>query len=878
MSISTEINRIKSAKTALKDAINAKGGNLTTELLDAYADAVISLPSGGDIDLTGVTVTADKLLDGVVAVNGEGLKVTGTIKTVSAAIQGDYVVVPAGFHTESMSFPVTVGDIDLTGVTVKADKLLAGVVAIDVTGSKVTGTIPSVSASVQGENVIVPAGFHEQEQSFPVSGGVNLSAVTVTASDILAGKIAVNSEGQQITGTIQTVFASKSGNVVTVPAGFHSETKTFDVGGTTVDLSFVTAAANDILAGKIGADKNGNPVNGTIQNASVSVEKNVVTISAGHLAEGEEITVGTAKSAETITPSTADKTIASGTYLTGALTIKGDENLVPENIAEGVSIFGVEGSHTGGGGADFYRCVSVDNDTKTWSGYKAVLNSGIYSFEETATTGLKFNALIPRAGKIYTADALAVISYLFAGLPAVSISVPLSGDYYGTMNNVTINTETGANGNLSWADALTHVAGEKSLAFDGESYLDLTNVTTTALIGDFTLALGTFLINPERRHGIISTDEGCHFAIDTHNNKYNLWVGTGDYWDIQADWDDGSGYYGGGSIPVKNATVVQLIVTRKGDVWKLFVNGELSVTAKANIAIQADKTLRLGRISLPWGEGDHYAIGRMQKFSIYPEAIDDNEVDAFGMREDLANQLGKGPYDIYDAGTVILTLAQQGQPSKDFTKTYDGWALAGRYEGINANGMMQCAILVSKDEYSCKFYMQGLAPATAGTLEYHGTTYYYNYGGWPIMSLVNDRGTVELDAFNDPVAAVTELLDRHFHRYVEPDLSNCDLYIYRAGLEWVNGKWKRQIPTADEGEYIKIVDGNSVYHIRQHKYGGYWYIYDYADPDMPLYAACKWDDATGEYVPTPDITGPWITMMGQNPPPKVVLGKGYNGD
>ena len=873
---------INTKMTALANAIRSKTGLTDTLSIAEMTTAVSNIQIGGDIDLTGVTVTADKLLDGVVAVNGEGLKVTGTIKTVSATIQDDNVVVPAGFHTESMSFPVTIGDIDLTGVTVKADKLLAGVVAIDVTGSKVTGTIPSVSASVQGENVIVPAGFHEQEQSFPVSGGVNLSAVTVTASDILAGKIAVNSDGQQITGTIQTVFASKSGNVVTVPAGFHSETKTFDVGGTTVDLSFVTAAANDILAGKIGADKNGNPVNGTIQNASVSVEKNVVTVSAGHLAEGEEITVGTAKSAETITPSTSDKVINADTYLSGDLTIKGDENLVPENIAEGVSIFGVEGSHTGGGGADFYRCVSVDNDTKTWSGYKAVLNSGIYSFEETATTGLKFNALIPRAGKIYTADALAVISYLFAGLPAVSISVPLSGDYYGTMNNVTINTETGANGNLSWADALTNVAGEKSLAFDGESYLDLTNVTTTALIGDFTLALGTFLINPERRHGIISTDEGCHFAIDTHNNKYNLWVGTGDYWDIQADWDDGSGYYGGGSIPVKNATVVQLIVTRKGDVWKLFVNGELSVTAKANIAIQADKTLRLGRISLPWGEGDHYAIGRMQKFSIYPEAIDDNGVDAFGMREDLANQLGKGPHDIYDAGTIVLSMQQTGQSvTSDFSKSYDGWALAGRYEGMNSSGQMtNGAVLVSEDEYSSKFYVSLLGPSAAGTLEYDWPTkktYYYNYGSnW--TNLKNDCGTVLLDTFNDPAAAAKELLDRHFHRYVEPDLSDCDLYIYRAGLEWVNGKWKRQIPTADEGEYIKIVDGNSVYHIRQHKYGGYWYIYDYADPDMPLYAACKWDDATGEYVPTPDITGPWITMMGQNPPPKVVLGKGYNGD
>lgn len=47
MSIATEIERIKSAKAAIKDAINAKGGTLTDELLGAYADAVAALPSGG---------------------------------------------------------------------------------------------------------------------------------------------------------------------------------------------------------------------------------------------------------------------------------------------------------------------------------------------------------------------------------------------------------------------------------------------------------------------------------------------------------------------------------------------------------------------------------------------------------------------------------------------------------------------------------------------------------------------------------------------------------------------------------------------------------------------------------------------------------------
>ena len=55
----------------------------------------------------------------------------------------------------------------------------------------------------------------------------------------------------------------------------------------------------------------------------------------------------TTQAAQTITPGTSDKTIASGRYLTGTQTIKGDSNLVAENIKQGVSIFGVSGSFEG---------------------------------------------------------------------------------------------------------------------------------------------------------------------------------------------------------------------------------------------------------------------------------------------------------------------------------------------------------------------------------------------------------------------------------------------------------------------------------------------------------------------------------------------------
>lgn len=75
------------------------------------------------------------------------------------------------------------------------------------------------------------------------------------------------------------------------------------------------------------------------------------TQSAGYVASGTKSATKqlTTQAAQTITPGTSNKTIASGRYLTGTQTIKGDSNLVAGNIKSGVDIFGVTGTYTGGG-------------------------------------------------------------------------------------------------------------------------------------------------------------------------------------------------------------------------------------------------------------------------------------------------------------------------------------------------------------------------------------------------------------------------------------------------------------------------------------------------------------------------------------------------
>ena len=66
------------------------------------------------------------------------------------------------------------------------------------------------------------------------------------------------------------------------------------------------------------------------------------------------------KAAATYTPTTSDQTITSGQYLSGAQTVKGDPNLLANNILSGVTIFDVAGSVT-------LPVISQDSTTKVLS-------------------------------------------------------------------------------------------------------------------------------------------------------------------------------------------------------------------------------------------------------------------------------------------------------------------------------------------------------------------------------------------------------------------------------------------------------------------------------------------------------------------------------
>lgn len=80
------------------------------------------------------------------------------------------------------------------------------------------------------------------------------------------------------------------------------------------------------------------------------------------------------------------------------------------------------GSLSGGTSVEYYKCASVDVSAKTWSGYKAVFDSGTgtWSFESGVTAGLAYTNVTPIVGGIYSADALVIVSLLYTGTPTLT--------------------------------------------------------------------------------------------------------------------------------------------------------------------------------------------------------------------------------------------------------------------------------------------------------------------------------------------------------------------------------------------------------------------------------------------------------------------------
>lgn len=149
--------------------------------------------------------------------------------------------------------------IDLVGVTVTADDILSGVVAIGPTGEKVVGKIGTVTPTLDANVFSVDRGYVAQ----PVTISVNVSSDPVVADNVVIIPAGYSEEDRSVEIPLSVVTETETD--VTITPGYVGEELSYQLSsGDSVDLSFITAGAGDIRSGKVGADVDGNPVYGTL--------------------------------------------------------------------------------------------------------------------------------------------------------------------------------------------------------------------------------------------------------------------------------------------------------------------------------------------------------------------------------------------------------------------------------------------------------------------------------------------------------------------------------------------------------------------------------------------------------------------------------------
>ena len=299
--------------------------------------------------------------------------------------------------------------IDLSGSTVAPDKMLEGIIGYNAAGEEVIGT-HQCQAGI-GTGAYVWAIYDTKEEW-------NYTTKSLTSTSFPDGYDSTTYVGWTITngGYFELNKGTTSGDTYYLPEDSvgRKAKKILRKGRYSVINPYTVMTVKDApdtvkgdnLLGYISADaEDAYPLKGVQDNkyyirisgsdADVTASKMLSGI-VGYTNNGKVTGSIQSQAAQTITPGASDKTIASGKYLSGTQTIKGDANLLAENIKSGISIFGVTGTYES---SDSSGGKNVAQGTITGAGTNAVtIDTGLNSFTTllvvkdsfvSATTGIE---------------------------------------------------------------------------------------------------------------------------------------------------------------------------------------------------------------------------------------------------------------------------------------------------------------------------------------------------------------------------------------------------------------------------------------------------------------------------------------------------------
>lgn len=239
------------------------------------------------------------------------------------------------------------GGIDTSDATALPPDIFNGKTAY-VNGEKVTGTMPEIGQMIEvltrtTPDVSIPRGYHDGTGLVYI----DLESKMVTPSNV--GQTVEPSDGKVLSAV------RVNGDANLVPANIAEGVSIFGVtgthGGGGIDTSDATADAWDILEGET-AYVNGEKITGAMRYCESPMKALTIDDPEAYISQGYHDGMGAVwinPESKTVTPTASTQTVSpSSGMVLSSVTVNGDANLIPANIAEGVTIFGVTGTHSGG--------------------------------------------------------------------------------------------------------------------------------------------------------------------------------------------------------------------------------------------------------------------------------------------------------------------------------------------------------------------------------------------------------------------------------------------------------------------------------------------------------------------------------------------------
>lgn len=270
-------------------------------------------------------------------------------------VSGPTVTAPDGYYPNPASTSVQSGSVAVPNTSITANPSLSitqNTGRIEASVSKTQSVSPTVSegyvtSGTSGTMSVSGSNHYDLPTQASATITPTESAQTAvpahkwTTGEVSVAAIPSDYVGSGVTHNDSTDL-SVSGATVTAPAGYYENAASASVPNATWKSASTVGVVPEITVSSSG-----------LITANCSGWTSCKPLSASGYADadtaaniqlsGVKTSQLSTQAAQTITPTTADQTIASGKYLTGVQTIKGDENLVGAKIVYGSSIFGVAG-------------------------------------------------------------------------------------------------------------------------------------------------------------------------------------------------------------------------------------------------------------------------------------------------------------------------------------------------------------------------------------------------------------------------------------------------------------------------------------------------------------------------------------------------------